>query len=215
MKFKKQNYGGARPIMTGSPHQGVIGGFNLDQSVATFGQGAVIPGGSLAEYDEAVRLVTVLKASRVKAIDAVDAKIVTLDTDFIPSTFRQGDRVTNEDTPAGTFTSKPTIVSVEDAGANTVIVLSAAISGLAVGDALYQIVNSGGNAAFAVTEPQGLTLNGDVTGTEVSGNYVSVDVTTDTHGYAFYTRRIPPIPAQFRSGNHLAGNANVLLTDSR
>jgi hypothetical protein len=214
MKIQRKEYGGARPILTGSPHVGVVGGFNLDRSIAVFPVGSVIPGGSLAEYDEETRLVRVLKASRVKAINGGDARIVTLDTDFIPSTFGVGDKVLK--TVSGTIAAAPSISVVDDSGENTVITLSAAIAGLAVGDALFQVIDDGSsNAGLAVSNPQGLTIAGDVIGTPVSVGATSVDVTADTHGYAFYARRIPPIPAQFREGNHLKGNPNVLLTDSR
>jgi hypothetical protein len=216
MKIKRKQYGGARPILTGSPHVGVVGGFNLDVSVANFDVGAIIPGGSLAEYDESTRTVKVLKAARVKAISGSDAKIVTLDTDFIPSIFVVGDKVLKAVT--GTLAAAPSITSVDDSGDNTVITLSAAITGLAVGDALFQVISDGtqdANAALPVSAPQGLTIAGDVIGTRVSLGATSVDVTTDTHGHAFYARRIPPIPASFREGNHLKNNPNVLLTDSR
>jgi hypothetical protein len=215
MKFQKKQFGGARPVMTGSPQLGVVGGFNLDNSVAGYAVGAVIPIGSLAEYDESLRLVKVLKAARVKAIDAGNPTLVTLDTDFIPNTFAVGNKILKA--VSGTIAAAPAITNVNDAGANTVITLSAAITGLAVGDALFQVVDDGsGNAALEITKPGGLTIAGDaVIGTEVKPNYTSVDVTADTKGYMYYTRRIPPIPAAFRDGNHLKDNPNVLLTDSR
>jgi hypothetical protein len=213
MKFQKKQYGGARPVITGSPQLGVVGGFNLVNTDSNFTPGMVIPAGSVAEYDESTRTVKVLKAARVKAIDAGDAKIVTLDTDFIPNTFKAGDKVLK--TVSGTFAAAPSITAVNDGGENTVITLSAAISGLAVGDALFQVVASGSNATLQITSPNGLTIAGDVIGTEVKPNYTSVDVTADTKGYMFYARRIPPIPDAFREGNHLKGNPNVMLTDSR
>jgi hypothetical protein len=193
---------------------GVVGGFNLDNSVSGYAVGAIIPTGSIAEYDESTRLVKVLKAARVKAIDGVDAKIVTLDTDFIPNTFKIDDSVVKD--VAGTFAGAPVVKDVDDKGANTVITLSAAIGGLVVGDALFQVVDDGGDAALEIANPNGVTIAGQaVIGTEVKPNYTGVDVTADTKGYMYYTRRIPPIPAAFREGNHLKGNPNILLTDSR
>ncbi|MDR2138543.1 MAG: hypothetical protein LBP50_03215 [Tannerella sp.] len=213
MKFYGQKFGGVRPIVNGTTAIGVVGGFNLDRSKVSWPVGSIIPGGSLAEYDEQTRLVTVLKASRVKAIDGGDAKIVTLDTDFIPAGFAVGDKVLK--TVAGTFAAAPSIVKIEDGATNYVITLSAVISGLAVGDALFQVIDDGsGNAALPVSAPQGLTINADVQGTVVGHSQTSVDVTADTKGNMFYKRRIPPIPAEFISGVTLKTNPNILFTES-
>jgi hypothetical protein len=213
MKFTKQKFGGIRPIINGTAAIGVVGGFNLDRSTVSWPTGAIIPGGSLAQYDEATRLVTVLKASRVKVIDGVDAKIVTLDTEFIPACFVVGDRVMK--TVSGTFAAAPSITKIEDGNAGYVITLSAEISGLAVGDAVFQVISdSSSNAALPVTAPQGLTIAGEVVGTPVGVFETSVDVTVDSKGYMFYKRRIPPIPAAFISGIALVTNPNILFTES-
>ena len=212
MKFIKKEFGGARPIINGTPAIGVSGGFNLDRSKVSFSAGSIIPGGSLAQYDELTRTVTVQKASRVKAISAQDAKIVTLDTEFIPACFVTGDKVLK--TVSGTFAAAPSITKIEDGAGGYVITLSAAIAGLSVGDALYEVIDSGGNAALAVSAPQGLTLPSGVLGTEVGQFDTGVDVTADTKGYMFYKRRIPPIPDQFLSGITLKTNPNVLFTES-
>jgi hypothetical protein len=149
----------------------------------------------------------------VKAIDAGDAKIVTLDTDFIPACFVVGDKVLK--TVTGTFAAAPSIAKIEDGNAGYVITLSAVISGLAVGDAIFQVISdSSSNAALPVTAPQGLTIAGDAVGTPVGMFETSVDVTADSKGYMFYKRRIPPIPADFISGIGLATNPNILFTDS-
>ncbi|MDR2765425.1 MAG: hypothetical protein LBB90_10410 [Tannerella sp.] len=212
MKFTKQKFGGIRPIINGTPALGVVGGFNLDRSKVTFPVGAIIPGGSLAQYDEQTRLVTVLKAARVKAINGTDAKIVTLDTDFIPACFVPGDKVLK--TVSGTFSAAPSITKIEDGAGGYVITLSATISGLAVGDALFQVIESGSDAVLPVDAPQGLTLNAETVGTLVRQFETGVDVTTDSKGYMFYKRRIPPIPTQFISGITLKTNPNILFTDS-
>jgi hypothetical protein len=212
MKFIKQKFGGIRPIINGTAAIGVAGGFNLDRSKVSWPTGATIPGGSLAQYDEATRLVTVLKASRVKAIDGVDAKILTLDTDFIPACFVTGDKVMK--TVSGTFAAAPSITKIEDGNAGYVITLSAEITGLAVGDAIFQVIDGGGNAVLPVTAPQGLTVAGEAVGTPVGMFETSVDVTADSKGCMFYKRRIPPIPAAFLSGITLATNPNILFTES-
>jgi hypothetical protein len=148
----------------------------------------------------------------VKAIDAGDAKIVTLDTDFIPACFVVGDKVLK--TVSGTFAAAPSITKIEDRNTSYVITLSAEISGLAVGDAIFQVIADGSNAALPVTAPQGLTIAGDAVGTPVGMFETSVDVTVDSKGYMFYKRRIPPIPAAFISGITLGTNPNILFTDS-
>jgi hypothetical protein len=213
MKFTKQQFGGIRPIINGTPAIGVAGGFNLDRSKVSWPSGSIIPGGSLAEYDEATRLVTVLKAARVKSVDAGDAKIVTLDTDFIPAGFVAGDRVMKA--VSGTFAAAPSITKVEDGNAGCVITLSAAIAGLAAGDAIFQVTGDGsGNAVLPVNAPQGLTVNAEAVGTAVGRFETGVDVTVDTKGYMFYKRRIPPVPEAFISGIALKTNPNVLFTDA-
>ena len=77
MKFRKKFFGGTRPIYTGSPAIGVVGGFTLDKSKINIPVGAIIPAGSLAQYDEATRKSVVLKASRIMANDVTDAKKVS------------------------------------------------------------------------------------------------------------------------------------------
>ena len=213
MKFEKIKYGGGRPVITGQPALGVVGGFNLDTSKVSWPAGSQIPAGSLAQYDETTRLVTVLKASRVKAIDSTDAKIVTLDTDFIPAAFAVGEKALK--TVSGTIAAAPSITKVTDGQSGYVITLSAEIVGLSVGDAVFHVVDDGGgNASLAVDTPQGLTISGGTAGTTVGRYETSVDVTTDTKGYMFYKRRIPPIPEQFLDGICLKGNPNVQFTDS-
>ena len=47
MKFRKQKFGGMRPVCTGSPALSVSGGFNLDIVNVKYPIGAVIPEASL------------------------------------------------------------------------------------------------------------------------------------------------------------------------
>lgn len=95
MKFRKKQVGGFRPICTGSPSIGVVGGFNLNKEKVNYPIDAIIPSASLAEYDESSsRQVVVLKASRVVAIDATDTKKVSLQCDeFLSPIFMVGDHV--------------------------------------------------------------------------------------------------------------------------
>lgn len=214
MKFKKKQFGGIRPICTTSPAIGVVGGFNLDTSKVKYPVGAVIPYGSLAQYDEALRLVTVLKASRVTAIDPVDAKIISLESDeFLTPIFGVGDKVMKA--VSGNFSDATSITSISKNDKEFVITLSAEIAGLTVGDALFEVIEgAGGVATLPVDAPQGLTIEAEAMGTVVSEFETSVDVTTDSKGGHFYLRRIPPIPADFISGICLKTNPNVQFTNS-
>ncbi|MGV8135913.1 MAG: hypothetical protein AB2L20_11920 [Mangrovibacterium sp.] len=139
MKTNRQSFSGTRPIFTGSPAI-VPGGFNLDKDNQSFTVGQSIPAGTLAIYDEATRLVKILKTAKVKAIQADDAKIVTLETDenYEPL-FVVGEKVLK--TITGAYADAPSIAAISNTDAGYVITLSAAIAGLAVGDILVQVVS--------------------------------------------------------------------------
>lgn len=219
MKFKKQKFGGLRPVCTTSPAVGVSGGFNLDIAKVKYPVGAVIPEGSLAQYDEILRTIVVLKAARVTAINAVDVKKVTLECDeFLSPIFMINDHVAKDDT--GNFVDTASIASIVKDRFGYVITLSKAIADLKVGDALFEVVagvaEGEGEApvVFPVEEPQGLTIGAEQQGTVVGTEETSVDVTTDSKGGYFYERRIPPIPAKFMQGICLKTNQNVQFTKS-
>lgn len=214
MKFKKKQFGGIRRIYTTQPAIGVVGGFNLDTTKVKYPIGAMIPEGSLAQYNEETRLVTVLKSSRVMAIDATDAKIVTLESDeFLTPIFSVGDKVMK--TVSGNFSAAHSIASITNDGNEYVITLTGEIAGLAVGDAIFEVIEGeAGIATLPVDAPQGLTLKAQPLGTVVSEFETSVDVTTDSKGGHFYLRRIPPIPAGFISGICLKTNPNIQFTNS-
>lgn len=213
MKFRKKTFGGTRQICTTSPAIGVPGGFNLDTSKVQYPIGAVIPAASLAQYDEITRLVTVLKAARVSVISVDDAKRVTLECDeFLSPIFMIGDSVAK--VAVGNFADAPKIAKITDDRSGYVIELSAAIAGLAVGDAIFQVIEKSGKAVFPVDAPQGLTIAAETLGTVVGLDETSVDVTTDSKGGYFYERRIPPIPTEFIQGICLKTNPNILFTKS-
>ena len=78
MKFRKKFFGGTRPIYTGSPAIGVVGGFTLDKSKINIPVGAIIPAGSLAQYDEATRKSVVLKIKNGQYFVSPDNGTLTL-----------------------------------------------------------------------------------------------------------------------------------------
>lgn len=221
MKFRKKFFGGTRPIYTGSPAIGVVGGFTLDKSKINIPVGAIIPAGSLAQYDEATRKSVVLKASRVMAINVTDAKKVSLESDeFVTPIFVVGDSVlANEAT--GDFENAPTIVKVTDDSKGFVVELSAAIAGLKVGDALFQVVagvaeEEGKAPAVLLTDaPQGLSMkSGNPLGTEVLPDETTFDISVDSKNGMYYEHRIPPIPASLKNGILLKTNPNIKFTQS-
>ena len=211
MKRKTASFTGQRPIYTGSPAI-VPGGFNLDVANQNFPVGTIIPGGSLAIYDEEKRTVQIVKTASVVEVNADNAKEVTLLVDeFYAPIFAVGDKVAKVGAISGTYADAVQITAISKTDNSFVITLSAAISGLKAGDSLVEVVNASGNAA-EIGKANALTL-ADI---EVGEFETGVDVTADTMQYALYERRVPVIPASQKdaTGKFLAVNPHVKLTQS-
>ena len=211
MKRKTASFTGQRPIYTGSPAI-VPGGFNLDVANQNFPVGTIIPGGSLAIYDEEKRTVQIVKTASVVEVNTDNAKEVTLLVDeFYAPIFAVGDKVAKVGAISGTYAAAVQITAISKTDNSFVITLSAAISGLKAGDALVEVVNASGNAA-EIGKANALTL-ADI---EVGEFETGVDVTADTMQYALYERRVPVIPASQKdaTGKFLAVNPHVKLTQS-
>lgn len=211
MKRKIASFTGGRPIFTGSPAI-VPGGFNLDVVNQRFPPGMIIPGGSLAIYDEVKRTVQIVKTASVVEVNSENAKEVTLKVDeFYAPIFAVGDKVAKDDDISGTFANAAQITAISQTDNNCVITLSKAISGLTVGDVIVEVVKDGiGDDIAEIGKANALTL-ADV---EVSEFETGVDVTADTMQYALFERRVPVIPKFQKDGNHLMANPNVKLTQS-
>lgn len=210
MKTKRYSFTGHRPIFTGSPSI-VQGGFNLDRNAQRFADGDLIPGGSLAIFDEQTRLVKIIKTGEVLSVDATDAKIVTLVTDeFHQPVFATGDSVLK--TVSGTFANAPTITKVDKTDKKMVITLSAAIAGLQAGDTLIEVVEGADDNAAVIGDANSVTI----TDVQVREYETAIDVSADTMQYALYERRVLPIPASQRdsTGAFLKNNPHVKLTKS-
>jgi hypothetical protein len=211
MKFGRNTYGGDRPISTQQPIM-VTGGFSLDQTVNSFDEGVVIPAGTLVAYDSVTRKAKVHKTAKVSAIDSGDAKIVTLFSDVKP-TFKVGDKVLKA--VAGTLANAPVINAISNTSTGYIITLSAAISGLAVGDIIFQTVadaTTPTNAGLIASSFQALTIaDAEV---KASTAETGIDITVDSGAGAFYAKRIPPIPSGFLTGNVLKDNHNIKITNS-
>ena len=211
MKRKTASFTGQRPIYTGSPAI-VPGGFNLDVANQNFPVGTIIPGGSLAIYDEEKRTVQIVKTASVVEVNADNAKEVTLLVDeFYAPIFAVGDKVAKVGAISGTYAAAVQITAISKTDNSFVITLSAVISGLKAGDALVAVVNASGNAA-AIGKANAPTL-ADI---EVGEFETGVDVTADTMQYALFERRVPVIPASQKdaTGKFLAVNPHVKLTQS-
>ena len=211
MKRKTASFTGQRPIYTGSPAI-VPGGFNLDKEKQNFPVGTVIPGGSLAIYDEAKRTVQIVKTATVIEVNSENTKEVTLKVDeFYAPIFAVGDKVAKAGAISDTFAAAAQITAISQTDNSCVITLSAAISGLKANDALVEVVNASGNAA-EIGKANALTL-ADI---EVGEFETGVDVTADTMQYALFERRVPVIPASQKdaTGKFLAVNPHVKLTQS-
>lgn len=215
MKRKKHSFTGSRPIFTGSPSK-VIGGFNLDRSNQNFADGDIIPGGVLAIYDEETRLVQVIKTAKVAEIDSEDPKQITLAVDeFYAPFFAVGDMILKAGATATAIASVPTIKKIEEKGNIYKITLSAAITGLAKGDVLEEVI-SDGDATTPKSKSRGLANSVTVADNEVKEFETSIDVSADTLQYALYERRVLPIPASQKddTGAFLKANPHVKFTKS-
>jgi hypothetical protein len=209
MKRKIASFTGGRPIFTGSPAI-VPGGFNLDVVTEKFTPGMIIPGGSLAIYDEVKRTVQIVKTASVVEVNSENAKEITLKVDeFYSPIFVVGDMVVKESATSGTFVDAAQITAISQTDNSCVITLSKDIPGLKAGDVIFEVVKEEG--IFAERgQANALTL-ADV---EVSEFETGVDVTADTMQYALFERRVPVIPEFHKNGNLLAANPNVKLTQS-
>lgn len=210
MKTRKKSFVGERPIFTGSPSI-VQGGFNLDRANQTFSDGDIIPAGSLSIKNEQTRLMQIIKTAKVKAIDADDAKIVTLQTDeFYEPCFCVGDKVLVAIT--GTYANAPAITTIQKQNDSYVITLSAAITGLAVGNIITEVIANSSSNATVRGEANSVTIC-DV---EVRTYETPVDVTADTMQYALYERRVPPIPDTQKDSTKqfLKANPHIKLSQS-
>lgn len=211
MKRKTDSFTGMRPIFTGSPSI-VPGGFNLDVSEQSFNVGDIVPAGSLALYDEQTRKVLIVKTAEVVDIDADNAKIVSLRVaEFFKPIFCVGEKVGKADAISGKIADAASIVKIEQTKSTYVVTLDKAVTGLAKGDTLEEVVADGENAAERGTA-RSLTIK-DV---EVDEFETAIDVTADTMQYDLLERRVPPIPASQKdaTGYMLKGNPHVTFSKS-
>lgn len=212
MKRKTASFTGTRPIFTGSPSI-VPGGFNLDKEKQNFAVNDVIPAGTLAIRDEVARKVQVIKTAKVSEVDAEDAKKLSLYVDeFYAPFFAVGDKVLKAGAITGTYAAAPSIVKVEEKGNAYTITLDKAITGLAAGDVIVEVVEDASKNAAEIGVANSTTIK-DVT---VSEFETAIDVTADTMQYALFERRVAPIPDSQKdsTGYYLKGNPHITLTKS-
>lgn len=149
MKRKTDSFTGSRPVFTGSPSI-VPGSFNLDVVNQNFNVGDVIPVGTVARFNEQTRLVQILKTAEVIDIDSDDNKIVSLKVaEFFKPVFCVGDKVAKAGAISGAFADAISIAAINKTKSTYVITLSAAITGLAVGDTLEEVVSKASDEVVA------------------------------------------------------------------
>lgn len=210
MKRKFTNYGGDRPCYTMPPVK-VTGGFTLDPQQTNLAAGAVVPFGTLVHVDEATRLAKLIKSARVVAI-GTDAKQVTLEgNEFAKPLFIKGDYVAKDLSAKLANTPKITALSTDDAGVH--VTLDKAITGLVVGDALFEVVANGEDVKL-VAQPNTLSI-GEGLDAEIKDELADtvIDVTRDSGNGEIYARRVPPVPASLLDGAMLKGT-KVIYTNS-
>lgn len=210
MKRNFKNYGGDRPCYTMPPVK-VTGGFTLNPEQTNLAAGAVVPFGTLVHADEATRLATLIKSARVVAV-GTDAKQVTLEGDeFSKPLFEVGDTVAKNLSAKLADCPKITAVAVTDTGVT--VTLAKTITGLAVGDALFEVVADGENVKLAA-EPNSICINEGLNA-EIKAELADtgIDVTRDSGNGEIYARRVPPVPATLLEGAMLKGT-KVVYTQS-
>lgn len=210
MKRKFTNYGGDRPCYTMPPVK-VTGGFTLDPQQTNLAAGAVVPFGTLVHVDEATRLAKLIKSARVVAI-GTDAKEVTLEgNEFAKPLFLKGDYVAKDLSAKLANTPKITALTTDDAGVH--VTLDKAITGLTVGDALFEVVANGEDVKL-VAQPNTLSI-GEGLDAEIKDELADtvIDVTRDSGNGEIYARRVPPVPASLLDGAMLKGT-KVIYTNS-
>lgn len=210
MKTKKIHFGGEKPIFTGSPSI-VPGGFNLDVEAQNFIIGSEISPGTLALFNEQTRKVKIIKTAKVKKVESDNKTIYLVANDTVVPCFSPGDSVLK--TVTGTFAAAPTISKVERKNnGDYIVTLSAAISGLATGDTIQQVVKDGSNNAALIGDANCITFDR----IEVKEDETPVDVCADTMQYAMYERRVNPIPASQKdaTGSYLKANPHIRLSQS-
>lgn len=202
MNFKKNTYGGGRPVFV-KPPELVLGGFELDLAYQNIPVGVIIPAGTLATVDESTRKVKLLKSARVTAISVSDPKIVTVEHDeYLSNLFAVGDLVHIIPAAGGDPLVEVTVAAVS-AG---VITLSAEIPDLEVGDTLTQIKNVSDEAAFI-----GTFTAASIAPIKVVEGVNGIDVTKDA---VMFARRVLPVPAALKTNDWLKSNPHLRFTDS-
>ena len=210
MKAKRYSFGGEKPIFTGSPSI-VPGGFNLDVKSQNFTVGSEVSPGTLAIFDEQTRLVKIIKTAKVKKIEGENKIIHLVADDTVEPCFAPGDSVLK--TVSGAFANAPTISKVErKSNGDYIITISAAITGLAVGDTLVEVVKDSEDNAALIGDANCITFDR----TEVKEDETAIDVCADTMQYAMYERRVNPIPASQKdtTGSYLKANPHIKLSQS-
>ena len=200
MKLQGKKFGGDCPKFTTQPVQ-VGGGFTLNAAQATkFAEGWLIPEGSLANVDESTREAVVVVTGRVTAIDATDSKKVTLQADGAAAPpFCVNDYIGKDLT--ATLANTPKVTAVELTNDGLVVTLSKAITGLAVGDTLCEVVADGSNVKL-LAQPNSVLITDEEV--KADGD-TCIDVTRNTGNGECYARRVPPVPATLMEGNILKG----------
>lgn len=202
MNFKKQSYGGGRPVFVNPPTL-VGGGFELDLSAQNFAAGAIIPAGTLAIMDESTRKVKLLKSARVMAINVSNPKIVTVEHDeYLSNLFTTGDLVHIIPAAGEDPLVEITISAVTDG----MITLSAEIPDLEVGDTITQIKKVGSDPVLI-----GTFTAATIAPVKVVEGINGIDVTKDA---IMFANRVLPVPASLKSNDMLTANPHIRYSNS-
>ena len=211
MRKEYANYGGDRPLYTLPPVM-VLGGFTLDPTQKNLTSGVVIPFGTLVHIDEQTRLAKLVKSARVTAI-ATDTKVVTLECDGVSQPlFVVGDKVVKDLSAKLADTPSITAITTSDTGMQ--VTLSKAITGLAIGDGLFEVVANGENVKLVAT-PNAITIGEGYPCAEIKKQLAdtTIDATRNSGNGEIYARRVPPVPASLMYGSVLRGT-KVQYTNS-
>jgi hypothetical protein len=183
LHLKTSSVQSGKVIWQGRPET-VQGGFTLNATGLP--SGSTIPGGTPCRYNEATRMVSILKTASVVESAGASATDIKINTGSI---FSIGDYVSK--TAGGTAYAITAIVR----GANyDTITVGTTLGALTAGDVLFQSSATGATAGAINIVANGLTYQDYTVG-------LDEDISVAFHGKV-YARRIPALPTATKTALH-------------
>lgn len=127
-----------------------------------------------------------------------------------------GDKVMNYPLAEGALIANAIAVTSYDKVSGK-LVLASDPTNAAAGDSIVKVYASGTAAVTTqeVASEIGLATRVVVSDTPIREDETPIDISADTMQYSLFERRVPAIPESQKSGEHLAGNAQIRLTQAQ